>query len=94
LQQNLVKMELEKETVVYKPKGQKVYVLSANCEIIGVWTNLKQMCIDRALIEKFPSYSKLSKDVATLRNESDDLPVLEIKTKDGKAYQIKTEKLK
>ncbi len=87
-------MSTEKETVVYKPKGQKVYILSFECEILGAWTNLKQMCIDRSLIENFTSYSKLSKDVAQLRNQNEEIPTLEIKTKDFKAYQIKIEKLK
>lgn len=83
-----------KKSIIYKPKGQKVYVLSSNCLIVGVWTNLKQLCVDMALIEKFPSYSNLSKVIAPLRKNNTNSFSFDITTKENKTYQIKVEILK
>ncbi len=80
-----------KNSVVYKQKGQKVYVLSANCQVLGVWTNLKQLCYDRLQIEKFASYSTLSKVVAQMKKDNDESFTFEVATKDGKTYQLKME---
>ena len=73
--------------------GRKVYVLSSECQIIGVWTNLKYLCRDRCEIERFASYSKLSKEIAELRKSDEQSNILTVNTKDGKTYQIKIEML-
>jgi hypothetical protein len=72
-------------------KGRVIYILLSECTVLGSWTNLKQLCNDT---EGFISYSKLSKEIATLRKDGLETPAFELKTKDGKAYQIKVEKLK
>jgi hypothetical protein len=72
-------------------KNRKVYILLSEGSILGAWTNLKYLCRDRNTEGSFPSYSKLSKDIAALRSESDETPVLTIKTKDNKDFQIKVE---
>ncbi|MBL7815209.1 MAG: hypothetical protein JNL70_09370 [Saprospiraceae bacterium] len=72
-------------------KNRKIYILLFEGTVLGAWTNLKYLCRDRNTEGVFPSYSKLSKDIAALRNEGNDTPVLSIKTKDSKEYQIKVE---
>ena len=81
------------ETLTRKPKGQKVYLLIHDASVIGVWTNLKHLCIDRSKVEPFVSYSKISKDIATLRHDGTEMPILEIVTKEGKVYKIQPEYL-
>jgi hypothetical protein len=75
-------------------KGRKVYVLVSNCQILGVWTNLKYLCRDRQILGFFPSYSKLSKEIALIRNNAVETPVLDVTTKDNAKYQIKVEVVK
>lgn len=70
-----------------RSKGQNVYALTCDNEIIGIWTNLSKLCTDRNLIEKFVSYSKLSKEIAIMRQNGMDKPILEVTTKD-KIYKI------
>jgi hypothetical protein len=71
-----------------KPKGQKVYVLLSNSEVIGVWSNLKHLCIEMNSDSPFCSYSKLSKDISKLRNEGNETGILKFKVKDEKDYTI------
>lgn len=72
-------------------KNRKIYIMLSEGEILGAWTNLKYLCRDRNTEGEFPSYSKLSKEIAALRGEGVEMPVLDVKTKDGKTYQIKVE---
>ena len=72
-------------------KGRVIYILTSECKILGSWTNLKQLCIDRNEVEKFASYSKLSKEIAELRKTDEQTDILTVNTKDGKTYQIKIE---
>jgi hypothetical protein len=74
-------------------RGRIIYILLTDCTVLGTWTNLKQLCTDMDT-EGFISYSKLSKEIATIRKDGLETPVFDIKTKIGKAYQIKVEKLK
>ena len=73
-------------------KNRKVYILLSDCEILGVWTNLKYLCDAHDDI-RFPSYSKLSKDIAILRKEGTENPCIHFETK-TKKYQIKVEIIK
>ena len=75
-------------------KGRVIYILTFEYRILGSWTNLKQLCIDRNEIEKFASYSKLSKEIAELRKSDEQADILTVNTKDGKTYEIKIEILK
>lgn len=76
-------------------KDRKVYVLSLNCEILGVWTNLKHLCIDMLNTGvQFSSYSKLSKELSEQRKQDIEKNVLEVSTKDGKLYKILVEVIK
>ena len=72
-------------------KNRKIYIMLSDGEVLGAWTNLKYLCRDRNTEGVFPSYSKLSKDIAALRSEGHETPILDVKTKDGKTYQIKVE---
>ena len=75
-------------------KGRVIYILTFEFRIIGSWTNLRQLCIDRNEIEEFASYSKLSKEIAELRKNDEQTDILTVNTKDGKTYEIKIEILK
>ena len=75
-------------------KGRKVYVLTKECQVLGVWTNLKYLCHDRKSIGTFPSYSKLSKEIALLRSQNVETPTLNVLTKDDVKYEIKVELIK
>jgi hypothetical protein len=69
-------------------KGRLIYVLLSEQEIVGTWHRLRTLCNDRNAIEVFPSYSKLSKEVALQRAEGNERPTLSFTTKDGKPYTI------
>ena len=76
-------------------KNRKVYVLSLNNEILGVWTNLKHLCNDMLMSGvQFSSYSKLSKELSDQRKEETEKNMLEVTTKDGKQYKILVEIVK
>lgn len=74
-------------------KGRLIYILLSDKEVVGTWHRLRTLCIDRAKVEPFPSYSKLSKDVAAQRNEGNERPTLTFTTKDGKPYTIQVDLL-
>jgi hypothetical protein len=75
-----------------RSRGQNVYVLILDNQLLGVWTNLLKLCRDRNEIENFVSYSKISKDIAIMRQNGDDKPILEVKTTD-KIYKIHSQPL-
>lgn len=75
-------------------KGRIIYILLFECQILGTWRNLRQLCKDRNEIENFASYSKLSKEVALIRKDENALQQIEVITKQAKSYQIKIEVLK
>jgi hypothetical protein len=79
-------------TITKRPKGQNVYILVLDNQILGVWTNLTKLCVDRNAIENFVSYSKISKDIAIMRQNGEDKPILEVKTTD-KIYKIHSQPL-
>jgi hypothetical protein len=75
-------------------KGKFVYILLSNCEVVGTWTNLKHLCNDMSEKTEFVSYSKLSKEVATLRKNGMDTGKLDFTTKDGVKYTVQIDILK
>jgi hypothetical protein len=81
-----------KENIKEKRKI-RVYVLTSECQVIGIWTNLLKLCTDRNEIEKFPSYSKLSKEIALLRKDGAIADKLDFTTKWGKVYTIQIDNI-
>jgi hypothetical protein len=75
-------------------KGHSVYVLINECNVLGTWTNLKHLCNDMSEKTEFVSYSKLSKEVATLRKNGTDTGKLEFTTKDGVKYTVQIDVLR
>ncbi|MEY4906162.1 MAG: hypothetical protein RLZZ292_3977 [Bacteroidota bacterium] len=74
-------------------KGRLIYILISEHEVVGTWHRLRTLCNDRSQLETFPSYSKLSKDIAIQRNEGNERPTLVFTTKDGKSYTIQVDTL-
>ena len=72
----------------------RVYALTSNCQVIGIWTNLYKLCTDRNKVGKFPSYSKLSKEIALLRQTNANIDKLEFTTKDNLQYTIQIDILR
>jgi hypothetical protein len=80
-------MEEQKDRDYQKEyQNQKAYVISLNCTVVGVWRNLKKLCVDMKEKDKeFPSYW-------TLTRKRDEAPIKFI-TKIGE-YSFSIEKLK
>lgn len=74
-------------------KGRIIYILLSDTNVLGSWTNLKQLCNDMKN-NGFVSYSKLSKEIATIRKDGNETPLILLKNKDEKEYQLKVERLK
>lgn len=52
-----------------KDRKAKVYVLTSNCNVIGVWTNLTKLIKD--LDKADVSYFKLYRKIKVIQNEGD-----------------------
>jgi hypothetical protein len=74
-------------------KGRLIYILLSDKEVVGTWHRLRTLCNDRAKVETFPSYSKLSKEIAEQRSRAIERPSLVFTTKDGKPYIIQVDLL-
>jgi hypothetical protein len=77
-------------------KGRLIYILLHQNQVIGTWSNLKHLCNEMNQKESFISYSKVSKDISTLRQNNEDATSekLEFITKDDKEYTIQIEPLR
>lgn len=87
----MIEKDEQKEVVKlsYKERQEvrRYIVVNLNCELIGVWGNLKKMCEEMKVSDNdFRSYSSLSK-------KRDDENPLKFTTEKGE-YQIYIEKLK
>jgi hypothetical protein len=70
-----------------RQNAKRYIVLNLNCELVGVWSNLKNLCEDmKERDNEFYSYSSLSK------RRNDENPI-KFSTAKGE-YQIYIEKLK
>jgi hypothetical protein len=75
-------------------RGRTIYVITLDSNFFGAWSSLKQLCIDMNEKVGFASYSKLSKEIATIRKYSIDITQLPVIGKDEKTYTIQIEILK
>lgn len=69
---------------------KKVYILlneNADDKTLGVWSNLKKLCIEMRNEQIFPSYSKLVK-------MDKSAGILKFRSKDKKEYQIQIHHVK
>ena len=76
-------------------KGRKIYALTSNCEIIGVWSNLTSLVNDFNKSTKTLSYFKIYRQIK-FHTEGGLLLenfTYEFRDKDGIAYQIKVKAL-
>lgn len=72
-------------------KGLNVYILLKNGEVVGVWSNLKTLCLDMNNQEKyFQSYWTLVRKT----KELDSSGVLNFSTKDNNQFSLKKMKVK
>ncbi len=71
-----------------RKKANKQYVLLADCEVLGVWGNLKKLCEDMKVKDgDFLSYSSLSK------KKKHENPII-FKNDDGVTYKVYVEVVK
>lgn len=77
-------------------KGRKIYAVTSNCEIVGVWSNLSNLVTDlnksNIALVYFKIYRKLKKH--TEGGQPIETFTYDFTDNDGKAYQIKIETLK
>jgi hypothetical protein len=79
-------MEEQKRDYQKEYHNQKAYVLSLNCEILGVWRNLKKLCTEvKESDSEFLSYW-------TLARKKDESPI-KFTTIKGE-YSLSIEKMK
>ena len=79
-------MEQLKRDYQKEYQNQKAYIVSLNCEILGVWRNLKKLCTEmKERDTEFSSYW-------TLARKKDETPI-KITTKQGE-YTLSIERMK
>lgn len=75
-------------------KGQKLYVIMSECQVIGVWSNLTNLIIENKVfnLSYFKVYRQFKKHIDG--GQPVESFTYDFIDKDEKAYQIKIETLK
>lgn len=78
-----------------KIKGQKLYVLLSECQIIGVWSNLSILVRELSTVnaeDKTALYLKIYRQLKK-HTEGGEIFSYDFKDSNNKVFQIKVEKL-